>query len=190
VPGDLIRNNRSRPPRCHQSPNEAARSTAGWADRWKLRFLLPELVAGERVLDLGCGGMWLTRILRSRGFDCTGIDLHPPADIVGNIKEHRFPAGSFDVVIALEMLEHEDCTEEIRRILRPGGKLIVSTPSPSWDWALWLGEKVGVCQPRSSPHSNLFWLENLPFRLVRRGSLLGVVQLGVYLNEEPAQAAR
>jgi 2-polyprenyl-3-methyl-5-hydroxy-6-metoxy-1,4-benzoquinol methylase len=168
----------------------AAESSIRLPDRWKLRFLLPELVAGERVLDLGCGGMWLTRILRSRGFDCTGIDLHPPADIVGNIKEHRFPAGSFDVVIALEMLEHEDCTEEIRRILRPGGKLIVSTPSPSWDWALWLGEKVGVCQPRSSPHSNLFWLENLPFRLVRRGSLLGVVQLGVYLNEEPAQAAR
>jgi 2-polyprenyl-3-methyl-5-hydroxy-6-metoxy-1,4-benzoquinol methylase len=152
-------------------------------DRWKLEFLLPEVSPGDRVLDLGCGGMWLTRILRDRNIDCIGIDLHPPADIVANIRDHGFPEASFDVVIALEMLEHEDCTDEIRRILRPGGKLVVSTPNPRWDWALWIGEKVGVCQPRSSPHSNLFWLEQLPFRLVRRGSLLGVVQLGVYRNE-------
>lgn len=154
-------------------------------DRWKLEFLLPELTRGERVLDLGCGGMWLTRSLRARGFDCVGVDLHPPADIVANIKDHHFPAGHFDVVVALEMLEHEDCTEEIRRILRRGGKLIVSAPSPRWDWLLWIGEQVGLCQPRSSPHSNLFWLEDLPFRLTRRATLFRVVQLGVYRNEEP-----
>jgi len=157
--------------------------TIRFADRRKLAFLLPELVGGNRILDLGCGGMWLTRFLRERGFDCTGIDLHPPADIVAHIKDAGFGAGYFDVVIALEMLEHEDCTDEIRRILRPHGKLVVSTPSPRWDWALWLGEQVGVCQRRSSPHSNLFWLPDLPFRLVRSETLLGVVQLGVYLNQ-------
>jgi 2-polyprenyl-3-methyl-5-hydroxy-6-metoxy-1,4-benzoquinol methylase len=164
----------------------AKAGTIRFADRRKLGFLLPELATGDRILDLGCGGMWLTRFLRERGFDCTGIDLHPPADIVANINDAGFAPGSFDVVVALEMLEHEDCTEEIRGILRPGGKLIVSTPSPRWDWALWLGEQVGVCQARSSPHSNLFWLPDLPFRLVRSESLLGVVQLGVYLNERPA----
>jgi 2-polyprenyl-3-methyl-5-hydroxy-6-metoxy-1,4-benzoquinol methylase len=157
--------------------------TIRFADRRKLAFLLPEIAAGNRILDLGCGGMWLTRFLRARGFDCTGIDLHPPADIVSNIKDADFAPASFDVVVALEMLEHEDCTEELRRILRPGGKLIVSTPSPRWDWALWLGEQVGVCQERSSPHSNLFWLPELPFHLVRSETLLRVVQLGVYLNE-------
>jgi len=151
-------------------------------DRWKLKFMLPELRQGERILDLGCGGMWLTRLLRKSGFNCVGIDLQPPADIVANVKEHSFATGSFDVVIALEMLEHEDCTDEIRRILRPGGKLIVSTPNPRWDWLLWLGEHVGLCQPRSSPHSNLLWLEDLPFELVRKSSLLGLVQLGIFRN--------
>jgi 2-polyprenyl-3-methyl-5-hydroxy-6-metoxy-1,4-benzoquinol methylase len=163
------------------------RADLRFPDRWKFDFLLPELARGNRVLDLGCGGMWLTRMLRRRGFDCIGIDLYPPADIVGNIKDRRFPTAGFDVVVALEMLEHEDCTEEIRRILRPSGKLVVSTPSPRWDWLLWLGEHVGVCQPRSSPHSNLFWLNELPFRLIRRSSLLGLVQLGVYLNEPPVR---
>jgi 2-polyprenyl-3-methyl-5-hydroxy-6-metoxy-1,4-benzoquinol methylase len=153
-----------------------------FADRRKLGFLLPELEVGDRILDLGCGGMWLTKLLRHQGFDCTGIDLYPPADIVSNIKNHQFPPATFDVVIALEMLEHEDCTGEIRRILRPGGKLVVSTPSPRWDWLLWIGEHLGICQSRSSPHSNLFWLANLPFRLVRSELFFGVVQLGVYVN--------
>jgi hypothetical protein len=127
--------------------------------------------------------MWLTRELRSRGFDCVGIDVQPPADIVANIKDHRFDRRLFDVVIALEILEHEDCADEIRRILKPGGTLVVSTPEPRWDWLLWLGESIGVCQPRVTPHRNLFRLADLPFRLVRRASLLGVVQLGVYRNE-------
>jgi len=43
-----------------------------------------------------------------------------------------------------------------------------------------------VCQKRSSPHSNLFFLPDLPFRLIRTGSIFGVVQLGVYLNERRA----
>lgn len=157
-----------------------------FADARKLRFLLPELRSGHRILDLGCGGMWLTRELRARDFDCTGIDIRPPADIVADIKEHGLPRASFDVVIALEMLEHEDCVEEIGRLLRPGGTLVVSTPVPRWDWLLWIGEQLGVCQPRSTPHSNLFWLEELPFELVRRETLLGVVQLGVYRNVRSA----
>ncbi len=153
-----------------------------YANRKKLEFLLPELRPADRILDLGCGGMWLTRALRARGFECVGLDVQPPADIVANIKQHSFAQGAFDVIVALEMLEHEDCTEEIRRDLRPGGKLVVSTPVPTWDWLLWIGEQVGACQPRSTPHSNLFWLKDLPFRLIREQRLAGVVQLGVYEN--------
>lgn len=154
-----------------------------YPNRKKLAFLLPELRPGDRVLDLGCGGMWLTRELRARGFDCIGVDVHPPADIVANVHDAGFPDDSFDVVIALEMLEHEDCSAEIARILRPGGTLVVSTPMPRWDWLLWLGEQFGACQPRQTPHSNLFELEELPFRLERRETIFGLVQLGIYRNE-------
>ncbi|MGH7896490.1 MAG: hypothetical protein ACREQQ_00940, partial [Candidatus Binatia bacterium] len=64
-----------------------------------------------------------------------------------------------------------------------GGKLIVSTPVPRWDWLLWLGEQVGVCQPRTTPHSNLLWIDDLPWKLIRRRLLFGVVQLGVLVKE-------
>jgi 2-polyprenyl-3-methyl-5-hydroxy-6-metoxy-1,4-benzoquinol methylase len=153
-----------------------------YPNRRKLDFLLPALSPGDRVLDLGCGGMWLTRELRARGFDCVGVDLQPPADIVASVHEARFADAAFDAVIALEMLEHEDCTAEIARILRPGGTLVVSTPVPRWDWLLWIGERAGLCQPRQTPHSNLFALEDLPFVLERRETILGLVQLGVYRN--------
>src|SRR5205085_8751914 len=73
----------------------AKAGTIRFADRRKLAFLLPELTPGARILDLGCGGMWLTRFLRDLGFECTGIDLHPPADIVANIKDAGFTPGSF-----------------------------------------------------------------------------------------------
>jgi 2-polyprenyl-3-methyl-5-hydroxy-6-metoxy-1,4-benzoquinol methylase len=161
----------------------AHREHLRYPDRRKLEFLLPELQGGDRILDLGCGGMWLTRALRARGFDCVGIDVQPPADIVANVNQVHLPDASFDVVVALEMLEHEECTAAIDRILRHGGKVIVTTPVPTWDWLLWLGEQVGICQPRSTPHSNLLWLEDLPWKLVRRRLLWGVVQLGVLVKE-------
>ena len=105
-------------------------------------------VAGLRILDAGCGSGPLFAALRDRGAIVTGIDksagmlklarrrlgdsaaLHP-ADLGSSLP---FPDGSFDDVIASLVLHYlEDWTvplAELRRVLTPGGWLIVSVDHP------------------------------------------------------------
>jgi 2-polyprenyl-3-methyl-5-hydroxy-6-metoxy-1,4-benzoquinol methylase len=97
-----------------------------------------------RMLDYGAGIGNLTRQLFALGrFEqVTGADLLPrPASLPGAIAWHCLdlnqgdvvPAASFDVVIASEVIEHlenpRDVAREWYRILKPGGRLILSTPN-------------------------------------------------------------
>lgn len=95
------------------------------------------------VLDLGCGPGHLTGFLRSTCADVTGIDLvpafithareaHPAARFeVGSLAETARPDGSVSGVLAWYSLSHLDPGQmdgvlaEIRRILSPGGALVV-----------------------------------------------------------------
>ncbi len=63
------------------------------------------------ILDVGCADGWVGRWLQARWSDVTGADLEPPADVVGDINRWRelgLPAGTFDVVVAFEVVEHGD----------------------------------------------------------------------------------
>ena len=62
-------------------------------------------VAGQRVLDFGCGQGAFVAVARELGFDVYGHDLNPPA--LG--REHWIPdigGQSFDAIIACEVVEH------------------------------------------------------------------------------------
>jgi 2-polyprenyl-6-hydroxyphenyl methylase/3-demethylubiquinone-9 3-methyltransferase len=109
------------------------------------RFVLGEVHEGERVLDVGCGeGVFAEELSRS-GAAVVGIDvadeplararrLHPELDLrlVDGEGAWDLADASFDVVWAGEVIEHVADTatwlSEVRRVLRPGGRLLLSTP--------------------------------------------------------------
>ena len=148
--------------------------------RIKLFLLYKFINKDQKILDLGCGTMWLTKILRKNGFDCTGFALEPPADIIGDVKTYKFYKNEYDVVIALEMIEHVECYREIRHMLKPGGLLILSSPVPHFDWLCHIFEKLKVFQPRTTTHSHLFYLKDVPFKPLYKKVLLGISQFGVF----------
>jgi methionine biosynthesis protein MetW len=107
--------------------------------------LLPDPASGRRLLDVGCGVGTISLELQRRGFRVSGIDFSS----VG-VKKARakgieallcdvdasgipFEDHSFDVIWAGDVLEHLfdpiSMLEEVSRILKPGGKALISTPN-------------------------------------------------------------
>jgi 2-polyprenyl-3-methyl-5-hydroxy-6-metoxy-1,4-benzoquinol methylase len=109
-------------------------------------FLLGHVSAGERVLDVGCGEGRFAAELTRKGVEVVGIDVateplrrarerHPElVDLRQLPIAGAWPLqdASFDAVWAGEVIEHvADTTgwlSELRRVLRSGGLLLLSTP--------------------------------------------------------------
>ena len=112
----------------------------------RLAFLLGEVRAGDRALDLGCGEGDFTAELARAGARPVGIDVaraaleraqarHPGLDFRLAPIDGPLPLedGSFDLVWASEVIEHIADTarwlSEARRVLAPGGRLLLTTPA-------------------------------------------------------------
>ncbi|MBR8742480.1 class I SAM-dependent methyltransferase [Nocardiopsis sp. MG754419] len=111
-------------------------------------------VTGHRILDAGCGAGPLAAALRDRGAEVTGIDgsaamLDLARRRLGDDTDLRevdlrdplpFADGAFDDVVASLVLHYlEDwgpTLTEIRRVLRPGGRLLASVQHPFTDYAM------------------------------------------------------
>ncbi len=86
---------------------------------------LAALPAGARTADVGCGEGAGVALLRARGFLCTGVE---PA-VNGSAEALPFEAGSLDAILSecvLCLAERAAALAEAARVLRPGGKLLVS----------------------------------------------------------------
>jgi ubiquinone/menaquinone biosynthesis C-methylase UbiE len=146
------------------------------------------VTAGDRLLDLGCGGgrhafEALRRGARVVAFDRDDVELKEASAMLAAVGEEPttpaeaaggairgdalrlpFADGAFDRVIAAEVLEHipddRAAAAELARVLRPGGTMAVTVPR-------WLPEL--VCWALSSDyHGN----EGGHVRIYRRGELL------------------
>jgi SAM-dependent methyltransferase len=141
----------------------------------------PERQLG-RLLDVGCGvGDFLLRA-KSRGWKVDGVELEARARAIcaergldvqpAPLAPEQYEPGSFDVVTALEVLEHmvnpRRELELIAGLLRPGGVLYVTTPNFSSLTRRLLGPRYEViCFPE---HLGYFRTSTLD-RLLTEGGL-------------------
>jgi SAM-dependent methyltransferase len=111
------------------------------ADDPRLRGVANSLgpLAGRHLLDLGCGKGRFARALCREGATVVGLDLSAAmlAEATGiervraSARRLPFRPASFDAVVAVEVLQHlaprslDLVCDEIRRVLRPGGTLVI-----------------------------------------------------------------
>lgn len=137
-----------------------------YARRKKAEFFFEGIDRTEKILEVGSGSGCVGDWCREHGYDhYTSLDVLVPADIVGDIHNWRelgIEPGSYDVIIAFEVVEHAPCFEECYEILNDGGRMMITTPVPHWDWFLRILEVLGLNQPRYAPHDHLVYLEEVP----------------------------
>jgi SAM-dependent methyltransferase len=107
--------------------------------RHLLRFRLPP----ARVLELGSAHGGFVALLRAAGFDATGLEMSPWVAelarrtfrvpmLVGPVENQDLVPGSFDVVVANDVMEHlpDPLTTlgQAVRLLRPDGVLVIQMP--------------------------------------------------------------
>ena len=104
----------------------------------------PKFPAPARVLDLGCGSGWFLRSMREQGWDTYGVEISESAAelgrkqsglniFAGTLSQANFANNYFDYVRANHSFEHISCPnetlDEVYRILRPEGKLMIAVPN-------------------------------------------------------------
>jgi ubiquinone/menaquinone biosynthesis C-methylase UbiE len=119
-----------------------------WYEHWHRYHFAASLVAGREVLDIACGAGYGSALLARRAARVTGADISPAAvdhararyAAMANVDFRQadcaalpFADGSFDAVVSFETIEHiaaqDAFLDEVRRVLRPGGLVILSCPN-------------------------------------------------------------
>ncbi len=98
-----------------------------------------------RLLEIGCGWGDFLLEARKRNFEVSGLELSPDATAVANqrlgaalvksgiLEENSYEPGVFDVVACFDVIEHvrnpRQFLDRVARLIRPGGLIMIVTPS-------------------------------------------------------------
>ena len=135
----------------------------------------------NRLLDVGCGAGLLLEAARDNGWEAQGVDVSASSvnhvrllgleAFHGELKQARLEAEQFDVITAVEIVEHlfEPVTvvTEIHRLLRPGGLFWLTTPHALGLTSRLKGLDWGVVSPPE--HLQVFSIKGLRELLFRAG---------------------
>lgn len=143
-----------------------------------------------RLLDVGAATGFFLKLAQAHGWTAEGVEISSYAAgeaersglrvVRGTVESARFSAESFDAVTLLDVLEHvaspAAALKECRRILKPGGLILVNTPDTASWWARFFGQYWhAYCPPE---HLSYFNPENLSrlfetsgFRVLRAGRI-------------------
>ena len=195
-------------------------------NRPRVDFYLKELgdLGGRRVLDAGCGGGLVARELAAAGAEVVGVDRslgslgvarravgrrgpgNPegvprsvgsfrPAQ--GRLERLPFAGGSFDAVVAADVLEHlpdlPAAVAELARVLVPGGSLLFDTVNRTfWSWftGVFGLEQVLRMVPRGTHDWRLFIRPAELDRLLRGAGLEPVTLTGLAPQIGPGVVVR
>jgi len=160
-----------------------------YARKKKIEYFLKRILKEARILEIGSGSGWAGDYLKINGWSkYTGLDIVPPADIIGDIRDWRalgIKEQSFDVIIAFEVVEHVDCFKECYELLKSGGMLMLTSPVPHMDWFLQLLELIGLNQKRTSPHNSLVYFGDVPYFQEKCVKIVGfLAQWGIFTKKD------
>jgi 2-polyprenyl-3-methyl-5-hydroxy-6-metoxy-1,4-benzoquinol methylase len=183
-----------RAPRARRS--RRFRLAAPWPRSARERQGLPWHGQG-RLLDFGCGGGSFLERMHRQGWRVTGVDVSAAAvervrtglglrALLGTLPHPLLEAGSFDVVTMWHSLEHVhrplEVLREARRLLVPGGKLLVAVPNIDslpfrWFGPAWYGLDLPRHLTHFAPWTLHLMLEHAgfgvgPIRMVRHSEWL------------------
>jgi SAM-dependent methyltransferase len=171
-----------------------------------------------RLLDVGCAEGTFLELARKRGWDVCGTELsafaaaeaarRTDAEIFcGDLHEARYPGASFDAVTLWHVLEHlrepARYLAEIRRVIRPGGFLLIAVPNVD-DLFMQAAYRIVRGRPRRlfskedreihlyhfSARTVGMYLERAGFSVMRIGPDFGIVEPGKRLINAAAAACR
>lgn len=116
-----------------------------------LYFIKKHAKPGSGVFDFGCGSGYLVGELQKMGYNAYGIDFEKEAIdyginsgiknlTLGSGNKSEYPDESFDLIMALDALEHieneKPVITELSRVLKPGGHILITVPAYMWLWGV------------------------------------------------------
>ena len=130
----------------------------------RLEVMFDELLGGADLtgaltLDAGCGTGAFSAAARARGATVVSVDIGPRLlqrtrskgiehVTAADVAMLPFRAGTFDVVLSSECIEHTPSprasVQELTRVLRPDGRLAITCPNRTWYWSCAIADRLGI----------------------------------------------